>query len=321
MTVTEIAKRAGVSIGTVDRVLHNRGRVSSETRDRIQAIINETGYQPNPLARHLKTNRKYLIGLLIPELEKESRYWSLIHAGLMKAVEELSAFSFHIAIFEFVRPDRGSLASAFARMAAAGCDAWIIAPIMQDETLSLLEGLPDAPPYAFIDSPLPLSRPLVTVAQDPWRGGFLAGRLMDLLSRSDGPFAVMRPYTGAFNLNERARGFTDWFAARPGARVIDIVCPETNMGEITAVLERTFAETPELKGIFTVSAFGHKIAEIVHRKGWKDRVSVVGYDLVSENERFLREGKIDCIVSQRPEEQGRLVLSQLYRNLVLSEET
>ena len=60
MTVTEIAKRAGVSIGTVDRVLHNRGRVSSETRDRIQAIIDETGYQPNPLARHLKINRKYL---------------------------------------------------------------------------------------------------------------------------------------------------------------------------------------------------------------------------------------------------------------------
>jgi len=320
MTVTEIARQAGVSIGTVDRVLHNRGRVSAETKERIQAIIDETGYQPNPLARHLKINRKYLVGLLIPELEKESRYWSLIHAGLMKAVEELSAFSFQIGIFEFVRPDRASLSSAFARMADARCDAWILAPIMQEETLALLEGVPDAPPYAFIDSPLPGSRPLVTVAQDPWRGGYLAGRLMDLISRTDGPFAVMRPYTGAFNLNERARGFTDWFAHRPGVRVADVVCPETRMDEVADILERTFAEYPGLRGIFTVSAFGHKIAEIIHRKGWKDRVSVVGYDLVSENERFLREGKIDCIVSQRPEEQGRLVLSQLYRHLVLGEE-
>ncbi len=58
MTVIEIAKRAGVSIGTVDRVLHNRGRVSEETRQRINAIISEEGYQPNPLARHLKRNRR-----------------------------------------------------------------------------------------------------------------------------------------------------------------------------------------------------------------------------------------------------------------------
>jgi len=73
MTVVEIAKRAGVSIGTVDRVLHNRGRVSAETRQRIQDIINEEGYQPNPLARHLKRNRDYRLGVMIPELEKDSR--------------------------------------------------------------------------------------------------------------------------------------------------------------------------------------------------------------------------------------------------------
>ena len=99
MTVIEIAKRAGVSIGTVDRVLHNRGRVSEETRQKISAIITEEGYQPNPLARHLKRNREYLIGVLIPELEKESRYWDLILQGIQKAVAELSAFSFNLELF------------------------------------------------------------------------------------------------------------------------------------------------------------------------------------------------------------------------------
>lgn len=102
MTVIEIAKRAGVSIGTVDRVLHNRGRVSTETREKIQKIIDEEGYQPNPLARHLKRNRDYKIGVIIPELRKESSYWQLLYNGILKAVEELSPFSFSIQLFEFL---------------------------------------------------------------------------------------------------------------------------------------------------------------------------------------------------------------------------
>ena len=40
-TITEIARKAGVSIGTVDRVLHHRGGVSSESRRRVQAILDE----------------------------------------------------------------------------------------------------------------------------------------------------------------------------------------------------------------------------------------------------------------------------------------
>ncbi|MDR0598748.1 MAG: helix-turn-helix domain-containing protein, partial [Treponema sp.] len=48
MTVKEIAELAGVSIGTVDRVLHKRGRVSAATRETIEAIIEEYQFTPNP---------------------------------------------------------------------------------------------------------------------------------------------------------------------------------------------------------------------------------------------------------------------------------
>lgn len=43
MKISEIAKAAGVSVGTVDRVLHNRGRVSKETKANIEKIIKENG--------------------------------------------------------------------------------------------------------------------------------------------------------------------------------------------------------------------------------------------------------------------------------------
>ena len=57
MTIREIARRAGVSIGTVDRVIHKRVRVAPETRKRVEALIEELGYTPNPIARHLKRRK------------------------------------------------------------------------------------------------------------------------------------------------------------------------------------------------------------------------------------------------------------------------
>ncbi len=319
MTVIEIAKRAGVSIGTVDRVLHNRGRVSAETRQRIQDIINEEGYQPNPLARHLKRNRDYRIGVMIPELEKESRYWNLIYDGILKAADELSAFSFKIEMFKFVRPDRASLVNAFERMTASDCCAYIIAPVMQEETLVMLMEMEKKVPYSFIDCPLPGANPVSTVAQDPFRGGYLAGRMMDIVSHSEGPFAVIRPFTEAFNLNERARGFNSWFVARPKIRLLDIVCSESQMDETNSILVNLLIDNPDLKGIFAVSSIGHKIVDIIDARGRKKDIAVIGYDLVAENVQYLKDGKIDCLISQRPEEQGRHVLFQLYRKIVLEE--
>jgi LacI family transcriptional regulator len=336
MTVTEIARLAGVSIGTVDRVLHKRGRVSPETRKKIEEIIESGGYQPNPLARHLKRNRAYPIGVLIPSLDAESRYWRQVYDGIRGAVAELSAFSFSLELFEFARADRQSLAGAFARLAAADCAAWIIAPVVQADTLACLSAMRNPPPYAFIDSLLPGSGPVTAVAQDPFRGGLLAGRLMDLLAQAGpgrrGPYAVIRPYTEAFNLNERRRGFMEWCAEHRvsgsdngapvgtnAAEVIDLVCPDEGAGGVEALLDETLARRADLRGIFAVSSLGHRVAAHVSACGWKDRLAIVAYDLVAENRARLLDGSIDCLIAQRPEEQGRLVLHQLYRKLVLDE--
>jgi DNA-binding LacI/PurR family transcriptional regulator len=59
-TVKEIARRARVSIGTLDRVLHDRGEVSADTKARLEAIIPSLGYKPNVLARRLSLDRHHV---------------------------------------------------------------------------------------------------------------------------------------------------------------------------------------------------------------------------------------------------------------------
>ena len=60
--IVDIAKMAGVSVGTVDRVIHNRGRVSEENRKKVQTILEMVHYQPNLMARSLASKNNIICG-------------------------------------------------------------------------------------------------------------------------------------------------------------------------------------------------------------------------------------------------------------------
>jgi LacI family transcriptional regulator len=65
-TIKEIAKIAGVSRSTVSRVINDNPNVSERTRSKVQSIIDEMEYQPNPVARSLISGRTRVLGLVIP---------------------------------------------------------------------------------------------------------------------------------------------------------------------------------------------------------------------------------------------------------------
>ena len=71
MTITEIAKMAGVSVSAVSRYL-NDGYISEDKRKRIKAVIDKTGYQPSKQAQILRTKKSKVIGVILPKISSES---------------------------------------------------------------------------------------------------------------------------------------------------------------------------------------------------------------------------------------------------------
>lgn len=68
VTLSDVARVAGVSAMTVSRVVNNRGEVNPQTRARILEAIDHLGYRPNALARGLITQKTHTVGLVVPDL-------------------------------------------------------------------------------------------------------------------------------------------------------------------------------------------------------------------------------------------------------------
>ncbi len=85
MTIAEIAQRAGVSKTAVSRYL-NSGYISQEKKEKIRAVIEETGYIPSRQAQNLRRGTSRMIGVILPKIDSESI--SRIVAGISQVLEE-----------------------------------------------------------------------------------------------------------------------------------------------------------------------------------------------------------------------------------------
>lgn len=321
ITIREIAVKAGVSIGTVDRVLHNRGRVSHKTKVKIEAIVKKFGYKPNPLARHLKLKKEYHFFIVSPYREEDSGYWRMVFDGIQRAAEELNLFGIHIHFKEFDRYTKEFFWKTVLSIPSSRCDGLIVAPIMPQEMAGWLGALPATIPYVFFDATLPEASPVTEIGQDPYSGGFLAGRLLFLFAlKEPGTYCVIAPYSEDYHIKRRIEGFLEFWEGREGYRTEVRSCADMDHRETREQFLNTLLEDiPNPKGIFVANASVHSVAETLNRNN-PSPIPIIGYDLVPENERLLREGLIDVLISQRPAYQGYQAVYQLYRYVVLQQE-
>lgn len=83
VTIREVAERAGVSIATVSRVINGTSRVEPETVARVERAVRETGYYPDAIARTMRRNQSFVIGLLIDDLSNHH------FTTIAKAIEDV----------------------------------------------------------------------------------------------------------------------------------------------------------------------------------------------------------------------------------------
>ena len=150
--IKDIAELANVSVGTVDRVLHNRGEVAVETRRQILSIIDQMGYTPNLLAKSLASKKLHKIAIMIPESENDNSYWAKPLIGVQQATSEIEDFNAAVKLYTFDLNDEVSFRNAFKGVIKDEPDGLVFSPVFYDHSLKIVKNCEDRSiPYLFID--------------------------------------------------------------------------------------------------------------------------------------------------------------------------
>lgn len=173
--IKEIAKLANVSIGTVDRVLHNRAGVSASTRKKILQIIEETGYTKNIMASRLKlaARKKIKLAILIPEIKHEFSYWKSPQKGIKKAIKELKEQGITIQYFHFNFLYPQSFSEQCFTILSEDFDGIITVSFLEKESNALLTQANKVRiPVVFLDTERPLAYPANFIRQNSVKAGW-----------------------------------------------------------------------------------------------------------------------------------------------------
>ena len=182
---------ANISAGTVDRILHNRGQVSKENIDVVNAIIKQYGYKRNIYASNLAFNKKYKIAVFIPQHEGVE-YWEGPLLGIKKASKEFEQFG---VILEYINYKYNSTAfkKVSQKVLEGEYDGLLFAPIFYDESvLFLKEFKKKNVPIVMIDSNISQIEGLDYIGQDAYQSGYLAGKLISFGVKSDNNILIMK---------------------------------------------------------------------------------------------------------------------------------
>ena len=183
--IKDIAERAGVSVGTVDRVLHERPNVSKTAREKVEKALKEMNYQPNMYASALAYNKSYTFYLLIPKHESEA-YWEEIEEGAKKCEEVRRDFHIDVEIRFYERSNEDSFRDMSKEILEAQPEGVIVVPSSLAVTRELTEQLHHKSiPFILLDSYMPDLRPLSFFGQDSFCSGFFSAKVLMVIPRGE----------------------------------------------------------------------------------------------------------------------------------------
>jgi len=318
--IKDIAEKAGVSTGTVDRVIHNRGEVSADTRKKILAIIEELDYHPNFLASTLASRRIYHFAVLMPAGSDQNPYWEDPLKGVLKAGDELQPYGVRLDIHTFSPNDTLDFRRKGDNLLKKKPDGLLLAPVFYSESKKFLSKCKEQDlPVAFIDTQMDYQGSIRFIGQNSCQSGHVAARLLGMGNPPKASYLVFniaRDKDQLYHFTERCNGFKDFFLSRKipvNISVYDIHSP--GLSEIIQILKTLIQRKQPINGIFVTGSKVYRIARALKQLGIKG-IRLLGFDLVHQNQELMEEELIDFLICQQPEEQGYLGIQTLYSVLV-----
>lgn len=320
--IVDIARMANVSVGTVDRVIHERGRVKADKVKEIKRILKELDYQPNLLASSLANKKTYNFVALIPSYNS-GEYWENVVEGVELAKKELKDYNIVIYNIFFDQYDSKTFEDGAKKLLEFKPQGALIAPHFLKEASQLTKKLTLANiPFVLIDSEVRDSKYLAFYGQNSFESGQVGAEI--LMSNYTRQKKILvchvkkQELSNTNKTNEREKGFRTYFEQsklKNKPLIVNIDLDIENNNKNIKSLDKLFKSHPDITGAIVFNSKVHALAYYLDYRNISN-IKLIGYDITDKNIIYLNKKIIAYLITQRPQRQGYLALKAMCHYLL-----
>lgn len=314
VTIKTIAEMAGVSRGTVDKVIHDRPGVNVETKEKVLAIIKELNYKPNPIGKALVKNQSPIkIGVILtPE---HNPFIKDMLKGIKQAEEEFYAFGIEVITHIPETLETREHLSILEELERERVDGIALFPIHDKKVRAKITELQEKGiSILTFNSRVDNINELCFVGQDHFKGGKVAAGLMSKLLPDGGEVGIILSSHQLSCHDDRLSGFINRLNdCHSAISIVEIRENQDKRSEAKKIATKYLTKHPNLKGIYIT---GGGVEGVVDAFQSENRsVKLIGHDLTDGSATLLKEHSIDFIIDQKPVDQGYIIIKTLFEYL------
>lgn len=318
-TIKEIAALAGVSRGTVDRVLNNRGSVNPDTAEKIREIARALDYKPNIAGLVLAAQKKKLkLGVVL--FSAENPFFIDVEEGVMEKAEELAGYNCTVIVRHITYGVDQQL-QAIHELMEEEVSGIALAPYNDERIRQCIQTLYDQGiPVVTFNTDIENSRRIAYVGSHYAKSGETAAGLMHLMTHDKVRVAIVTGSPDILCHTERVSGFVNSLKRyKSDMEIVDIIENHDDEFESYEKTTRLLTEHPEINALFFAAGGvngGCRSLSVLGREG---QVRVIAFDKVPTTKALVKKGVIAATICQQPRLQGSKPLALLFAYLTTGE--
>ncbi|MCX5512095.1 LacI family transcriptional regulator [Kaistia algarum] len=304
-TLQDVAREAGVSLATVDRVLNGRTGVHVRTIERVQAAIERLNYQPDRLASRLARGRDYRFEIVLPTGANE--FMRMLEAEFRSTADRYVQERVRLAVTHVDVFDGEALAAALERL-PADIDGVAVVALDHPAVSEAVNGIVErGVPVVTLVSDLPGTKRAHFVGIDNYAAGRTAATLLGrFLGHRSGKVGLIAGSLSLRDHIERQYGFEQVIAREyPDLMLLPLREGRDDDAQVHDVGRALLAEHGDLVGIYNVGAGTPGIVAALEESGRAREIVFIAHELTPFNRRHLVRGTIDAILNQDPGHMAR----------------
>ena len=315
-TIKDIAETVGVSRGTVDRVVNNRGRVKPEVAQRVQQVMDEMGYVPNKAGKALVTRKNPIkIGCFLPSIG--NAFFDEVIRGFRAAELEFRDFGLSVTILEARGYNIDEHVTAIRQLVDDGCNALCVTTLDVSAMRECLREIVDSGiPVIAVNNELSDTGRLCYVGSDYQSGGRTAARLLTMVCHDKDPMLLI--VTGSLNVkghNDRVSSYLDSLSGLGQNYSLLSLCESLDDNDVAyTVTAQALKSYPEINCIYITAGGVGGVCRAVADSGIREQhaLRVISFDDPEGTKALIRSGEIDFTICQEPFRQGYESISRMF---------